>query len=380
MCIARHSIDMRRSGYKLLGFLFAVALVAFSYGDSYASGKKILFINPGFADQGFWHQVSATMQAAAEEFNYELIIVSANRDWRKMLSLGEAAINKENPDFLILVNENQKAPFLMDLANSKDIPTLLLLNTLTFEQQQTYGKPREKFKSWIGSITPDNEIAGFEMVWSLREAARNHPVSEDGAIELISLVGDRDTPASIDRVHGLDRGLRLFSDITEKSRKVVNWSEDIAYGVTKEWLSDHPLEAVWAANDPIANGAIRAIREKDLEPGEDILVTGLNWSIEAVRMVNSGEMTMTHGGHFLAGAWSIVLIHDFDQGRDFAAFDVNIMFPMSAIHKGNAAKYLGYFENRNWSQIPFKEFGLWDKQGDKKYDFTLDHILRLMNG
>ena len=42
-------------------------------------------------------------------------------------------------------------------------------------------------------------------------------------------------------------------------------------------------------------------------------------------------MTLTHGGHFFAGVYAMVMIYDYQNGIDFADENVDINFPMSAI-------------------------------------------------
>lgn len=351
----------------------AFALCAIVLDPAAGAAKEILFINPGFADKGFWHDVSGTMRAAAAQFGYKLSIVSADRKWPLMVSKGLAAIKSHNPDYLIIANEHQQAPLLLQAADKKGIPTLLLLNDLTAEQKKTYGGPREIYKHWIGSITPDNAKAGYEMAVSLIDFFKKEGV---GKVKLLSLAGDFITPASQVRMQGLDRALREFSGtIHEVRRLTVNWSESEAYERTNLFFQTATANAIWAANDPIALGAMRALRQRGLEPGRDVAVAGLNWSNPAIDAVIKGEMTMTHGGHFFAGAWGIVLINDYDHGVDFKDLGTVIRFPMSALTKERAVIYKAALGDQNWSKINFRAFSRQDGALPHGYDFTLKRIL-----
>ena len=71
---------------------------------------------------------------------------------------------------------------------------------------------------------------------------------------------------------------------------------------------------MWAANDPMALGAITALREAGYKPGVYVVVGGLNWSGGAVERVLKGEMIVTHGGHFLGGAWAMVVLRGSTMG------------------------------------------------------------------
>ena len=336
--------------------------------------KSILFVNPGHQDKGFWKAVTDTMRAAATHFEYQLDVVSGDRKWPLMTARGLEAIETTNADYIILVNEHQQAPVLMKAAEDREIPYLLLLNGLTVEQEKTLGGPREALKYWLGTITPDNEIAGYEMALSLEQAANDLGLQNDN-ISLLTLAGDFKTPASISRLAGLDRALKNSSTLVEMRRLTVNWSEQEAYDRTSIYLRATTVDAVWAANDNIAKGAMRAIREAGKTPGKDAVISGLNWSTEGIQAVMDGAMTLTHGGHFLAGAWSVVILHDYNQGHDFASISKHVSFPMSAISRDNAAEYLRHFQQEDWSKINFDAFSKAQNPKLQNYAFDLKTLL-----
>lgn len=358
-------------------FVVLVACLLFHMAPAQADAnqKSILFVNPGYEDKGFWKSVTDTMRAAADHFGYQIEVVSGDRKWPLMTSRGLDAIRNTSADYIILVNEHQQAPVLMKAAEERNIPYILLLNGLTKEQEKKWGGPREKLKHWLGTITPDNEIAGYEMAKSLEEKARDLGLLGD-RISLLTLAGDFKTPASISRLAGLDRALASSPSLIETRRLTVNWSEREAYERTKIYLRAADVSAVWAANDNIAKGAMRAIQEAGGTPGKDVVIAGLNWSKEGIKCVIDGGMTLTHGGHFLAGAWVIVLLHDYDRNRDFADISKHLTFPMSAITPENAAAYLSHFRDEDWSKIDFSHFSRSENKSLRHYGFNLQNLLK----
>jgi len=340
-----------------------------------AEPHKVVFISPGHADQGFWKAVTDTMEAAASQLGFELEVHHADRQWVKMVRKAETVIARDDkPDFLILVNEYQQGARILELADKSGIPTLMLLNSLTPEQRVTYGAPREHLKNWLGSLTPNNEIAGYEMAKSLVRDVNTREEKNTQPITLLTFAGDNTSPASLYRLKGLDRALNDFPMLKEQRRFSVNWSKDEAYKRTRLWLqSGQKLDAVWAANDAIALGSIKAIREAGFKPGHDVSVSGLNWSKQAIRHVMNGEMTLSHGGHFLAGAWVMVMLYDYVNGHDFQTISAEVHFPMTAITQANASDYLEHFENQQWSKINFKDFSL---SNTPSYQFTLAKLLQ----
>lgn len=71
------------------------------------------------------------------------------------------------------------------------------------------------------------------------------------------------------------------------------WEAEEAYTIINNYLSDsNPgLDAIIAANDELASGAIQALREHDLQ--RDILVAGQDAELEALRNIISGYQTIT---------------------------------------------------------------------------------------
>ncbi len=73
---------------------------------------------------------------------------------------------------------------------------------------------------------------------------------------------------------------------------ITDWSPEQAYMTTLGVLqSKGPVDAVIAANDGIAGGAIRAINE--LMPGRPVVVTGMDAELEACRRIVKGSQGMT---------------------------------------------------------------------------------------
>jgi hypothetical protein len=140
-------------------------LVSACVANVHAAGFRVTFINPG-GDSGFWGHVSKTMQAAAADFDVDLEILNADRRPYYMEKLLQERLSKGDlPDYFILVNELQEGARLMQLLDGQPVETVFLLNTLTKSQ---YGVLNERVQSSIiGSITPNNEWAGYEMAQSL---------------------------------------------------------------------------------------------------------------------------------------------------------------------------------------------------------------------
>ncbi|MCC9626010.1 ABC transporter substrate-binding protein [Thalassospira sp. MA62] len=340
---------------------------------------RVAFINPGYGDRGFWKDTRDTMQAAADQFGFELVVFDSDRNWQKMIESSQKVFALDPaPDYIVAVNEYRLGARIVLEAAERNIPIIMLLDDLTDAQKNARGGLLRDLPNRLFSVTPDNERAGYEIARSLVDAAR----FENGGkvpdeICLLSIAGDNSTPASIKRTIGLDHALLQFSLLHEQRRLVANWSFGEAYRQTASWLSSgNCLEAVWAANDAMALGAITAIEKEGLIPGKDVFVGGLNWSTKGIQAVQDGRMTMTHGGHFMAGAWSMVLLHDYIAGVPNLIDHRDQTFRMEGITRQNAHQFADVLRTRDWHSIDFSAYSLIHAPLDAKYAFSLRNLKR----
>ncbi|WP_208977876.1 ABC transporter substrate-binding protein [Labrenzia sp. 011] len=340
---------------------------------AHAADFRVTFLNPG-GETGFWGDVSRTMAAAAADLDVDLEILHAERQPYIMEALLRKRLDDGDlPDYFVLVNESQSAGRLLQLMDGMPSKVFFLLNKLTPQQKANLEEHNIDLGNIVGSISPDNETAGYEMAQSLIDAARM--VRQDGGpLNLLALTGDVSTPAGVQREMGMLRAVADNDDVKLLHAIPADWNETVAYRRASEVFARMPVDMVWAANDDIAFGARKAALEAGLTPGKDIFFAGLNWSERGMEAVHEGEMTMTHGGHFFAGAWSMVMLHD-HFFRDFEGdVFVDVLFKMSPVTQQNVDLYLSALGDGNWDKI---DFSLFSKTINNRshYDFSAAAIL-----
>lgn len=344
-----------------------VCLLALLPTALWATPLQVTFINPGHDQERFWVMVSDTMQVAADDLSIDLDIRYAQRDRARMLTLARQTIAAEDPpDYLVLVNEEQQAIPLLEPAKARGIKVLMLLNGPTLEQFATVGAPTERYPNWIGVIEPNNFDAGARMARMLIEAAPRR----DAPAPTLALIGDALTPASIARNRGMldvfehDPSVRLDRVLT------AHWNAEEAKTLTAgylDWLAtqgERPA-IIWAANDPMALGAIEALEDAGLTPGAEVVVAGLNWSPEGVASVSADKLTLTDGGHFLAGGFAMVMISDHAAGQ-LPPRHAWVRFPMAALDATRVGRFADYLTSPDWSDIDFAQF----RRQQGPYDFS----------
>ncbi|MDM8529441.1 ABC transporter substrate-binding protein [Anaerolineales bacterium HSG24] len=349
------------------------------------SGKmRVTFLNPGISDPndptgGFWLGVSAFMQATAEDLDINLEILYSERDHLVMQEQALEVATRDNPpDYLLVVNEKLVADKMVKVADEAGVKLFIMLNSFVDDQVTEMGEPREKYPNWIGSLIPDNHAAGYAIAKSIIEQGlANDVMAEDGTLHIIAVTGDRVTPASVQRVDGLEEALAEYDNVTLHQTFVGEWSKDKSKEQAQVGLKRYPeTSVIWAANDPMALGTLDAAVEAGRIPGEDIFIGGLNWDGPALEKVQDGSMVMSVGGHFMTGGWSLILLHDYHQGKDFAEEGVALKRPIfSVIDSQNIEPFMARFGDRDWSQIDFTRFSKVLNPDVEIYDFSLDAIL-----
>ncbi|MCS3725591.1 ABC transporter substrate-binding protein [Bradyrhizobium betae] len=346
-----------------------------------AKPLNIVFVNPGKTGEVHWDMVAQTMQAAGRKLNAHVEVLTSERNYRNMRELGLGVIARaDKPDFLILVNEESAAVKILEAAEAAGVKTLLLSSTLIGDDAARLGPPRRTLKTWLGDITTDLQTAGARMANALIRAARAEKwQSSDGKIHLLAIGGDEITPASIARNAGLQLAVAAAPDVVVDRMLFANWTQSEAEEVTANYLSWASRKGIrpagiWAGNDPMALGAIKASTTAGLAPGQDIQVVGLNWSEDALRAIRAGRLLSTDGGHFLLGGWSVVLLRDYADGCDFAEASPYIEVKTSAVTRANLVAVGDLIKTRAFDRIDFTRFR--SKAGRcGHYDFSSDALI-----
>ena len=364
---------MIASGYRLRGLLVA-AVLACTTPAAWSGDIKAAFVNPNNPPE-FWQLVCTTMRAAAAKLGIDVEIRDWNWSREKAVAIARDFLaERPPPDYLIATNDLDVGGEIVKLADAAHVKTILLNNDLN----ETYGEPRTKYRGWLGSIVPDHEGAGYGIATAIltkAERLTNRP------LKILALTGDATTQASIERVRGLKRGINVMSGLLGPNSvqlvgvRYLDWTAKTAEASMREFLHSGPhIDALWAANDPMALGAIAALKGAGYRPGVDVMVGGLNWSQEAVDRVLNREMVVSYGGHFLLGAWAMVVLRDYKDGRDFAEEDVRLQFPMGAFDLPVARRFpkIGKVD---WNQVDFTRFSKTRNSAVTRYNFSPDAVL-----
>ncbi|MEZ0394105.1 MAG: substrate-binding domain-containing protein [Desulfurococcaceae archaeon] len=127
--------------------------------------------------------------------------------------------------------------------------------------------------------------------------------------KVVILNGIPGTTAAIQRQQGFHNVLDSYvsqGKVQIVAEEVANFRRDEALNKMQSILASQKVDAVIAANDEMALGAIQAIESAGLKPGKDIIVVGYDAIDDAVAAIKAGKMYATIAqSPFLQGYWAV---------------------------------------------------------------------------
>ena len=193
---------------------------------------------------------------------------------------------------------------------------------------------------------------------------------------MLAIAGDRSTPSSIKRNQGMRRAIAENPRVVLDQEVYAAWTREKAHEQA-DWLYQRYPHAklIWAGNDLMAFGAMAAWEKRGGKPGADAWFSGINTSTEALEAIKSGRLTSLAGGHFITGAWTLVMIYDYHHGRDFADEGFELERPMFAEFTPPLAdRYIQRFSN-GFDSIDFSRYSKVKNPQLKRYNFGFAQLL-----
>ncbi|MCU1717014.1 ABC transporter substrate-binding protein [Pseudomonas sp. 5P_3.1_Bac2] len=333
---------------------------------------KVVFLSPGYSDEEFWLSYIDFMQAAADDLDMQLEVVHGERSSELLLSEARKILtSKEQPDYLLFVNELSVAPELLRIYADSSIKLFSLHSTLTDDQQDIIGGTRGRYSNWIGSLVANDEQAGYIAAKALISELQGQPAS------LLAFAGVRNTPNSSLRAKGLKRALHEHPEIKLQQMVYGEWSRQRAYEQAKLLLPRYPnVRLVWSANDQMAFGVMDAAQEQGKVPGKDLLLSGINNSQEVFQARLDGRLSVLVGGHFTLGGWAMVMLHDYHKGKDFELRGgKDRLDPLFTVLNPEQVRRLQQRLNRPGYGLDFRQFSSVYHEDMQNYNFSLQPLL-----
>lgn len=347
-----------------------------------AMALSVTFINPGKHDEVYWLTATRAMEAAADDLGIRLQVLYAEREHPRALALARQIIAQpaaQRPDYVVFSNDYGTAPELLRLFEAAGIHSFMAFSGRDDQPgQPAIGLPRMHFRHWLGSLEPRAEDAGYLTARALIERGRRAGLPRiNGKLPLLAIGGDRSTPSSLLRSEGMRRAVTEAGDVVLLQEVYAGWNQQRAQE-QGGWLFRRYPQArlLWAGNDLMAFGAMDAWRQRGGQPGKDAFFSGINTSAQAMAALRDDSLSVLAGGHFIAGAWSLVMLYDYHHGRDFADEGLELVRPMFTLFDDrSAARFMERYGKLDFSRVDFRRYSKQHNPGLRRYNFDFRQLL-----
>jgi simple sugar transport system substrate-binding protein len=289
----------------------------------------------GFAQLGSesdW-RVGSTVSIlnSVEEAGFELQFVDANqqqenqiRALRDFITMGVDYIG-----FSPVVESGWDQ--VMQEIKEAGIPVIMLDRNIDMPNREDY------YVTWIGSnFVEEGEKAGQWLVDYLEDVG-----SADEEINIVELQGTVGSSPAIDRKTGFENIIGDHPNLTITQSQTGDFTTELGKTVMESFLkSGERIDVLYAHNDGMAIGAIQAIKEAGLVPGEDIIVIGVDAVKLAFEAILAGDMNVTVECTPLLGPQFVQAIKDIEAGKTLPKVTYSIEYIYDMHFYNNAEEEL----------------------------------------
>ena len=264
-----------------LGLVLALTALGALSGSALAQDDlRIAFSIPGF-NFPFFLITEAGAIAEAERLGGVTILSLDGQDSDAVqLSTAEDAIASGIDGIVISPRTTEGLGSLFETLEEQGIPAV------TFDRRAGEGT------SILAHIGADNVAGGGSAGQFIAERL-------GGEGRVIELLGTPGASPAIDRSAGFNAAIAEFPGIEVVAQQTAQFNAATALQVTEDILTslgataDNPgFDALFAANDDMALGAIEAIRARGLNPG-DFVIVGFDALGTALEAIEAGDLTGT---------------------------------------------------------------------------------------
>ncbi|SES08241.1 ribose transport system permease protein [Streptomyces qinglanensis] len=265
----------KRTNTSVVVMATAVALTATACGsgDGSSDGKEKPKI--GFAisalNQPFMVQMKKGAEEEAKAQGAELSVQNASDDASQQANQIQNFTSQQVKSIIINPVDSDAAAPSVKAANNAKIPVI--------------AADRSVNKADIKTTVASDNVAGGE------KAAKEIADQLDGKGQVLWLQGQTGTSASRERGKGFKQGLKEYPGIKVVTKQPADFQRTKGLDVTTNAMQSHPeIDAVFAENDEMALGAVKALGSK---AGKSVKIVGFDGTGDAMKAIKKGTINAT---------------------------------------------------------------------------------------
>lgn len=254
---------------KRTAIAVAAALGIAAGGTGNAAAAEIALV-VSTLNNPFFVTLQEGAQAQAKELGHELTVLDSRDDPARELSNVEDAVIQGVDALLVNPTDSNAVASAVRAANARDIPVI------TLDRAANRGDV-------VAHVASDNVEGG--------RLAGDYVIDQlDGDGEVVQLEGVPGASATRDRGKGFMEVISNAGGIELVASQPAEFNRTKGMSVMENLLQAHDdIDAVFAQNDEMALGAVRAIEAS----GRDIMVVGFDGTDDGVAAVEDGSMAAT---------------------------------------------------------------------------------------
>ncbi|MEC0226496.1 substrate-binding domain-containing protein [Paenibacillus alba] len=161
---------------------------------------------------------------------------------------------------------------------------------------------------------------GSDFVEEGRRAARwlvEHKAADSGVTNVLELQGTAGSAPAIERKQGFEEVLSLSSGFRVLDSEIGDFTYESGQALMSKAISLGKIpQVVFAHNDDMALGAIKAIEKAGLKPGKEIVVLSVDATKLAFQAMQAGKLNMSVECNPLLGPQIIKAVKDLAAGKE----------------------------------------------------------------
>ncbi|MDE9430583.1 ribose ABC transporter substrate-binding protein RbsB [Xenorhabdus bovienii] len=253
---------------KLATILSAVALSATMSANALAKDSIALVIST--LNNPFFVTMKDSAQKEADKLGYDLIVLDSQDNPAKELANVQDLTVRGTKLMLINPTDSDAVGNAVIMANKANIPVITL--------DRTANKGNV-----VSHIASDNRLGGKMAGDFIAEKLGNNA-------KIIQLEGISGTSGARERSEGFSQAAKNYQ-FNMLASQPADFDRTKGLNVMQNLLTAHPsVQAVFAQNDEMALGALRALQTANKK---DVLVVGFDGTDDGVKAVRSGKLSAT---------------------------------------------------------------------------------------
>lgn len=229
--------------------------------------------------EGDWRAANETniQDTFTEDAGYELKYApAANLDQKSQIDAFTSFVDEGVDVILLSATEGSGWEDSLERAQEAEIPVILIDRGIEPDNTDLY----------VTRIAPDNpQVAAGVAEWAVSEFP-------DGANYFV-LEGPAGVSVVNERNEGWDSVMDSESGFTKLGAQTANWSTEEGKSVFETVLksNDNDVQLLFAQNDEMGLGAVQAVEEAGLTPGEDVKIATVDGTKGAMEALAAGDLS-----------------------------------------------------------------------------------------